>query len=84
MKTVKCVVKVSEWELDEDAQKRMWTDSDCQYQAEIWEYADDVERHLVKGCPLGRSFVGSASAIQDLKDRVMMESNVELVVEVKA
>ena len=67
----KLKVKLEKFPLDKAAQKRMWTDSDCQFQASFCEPTMPLG---IKGCPLGRSFLNFAKAEDDLLRRVKADN----------
>ena len=69
---MKVKITVECFDLNEEARKRMCTESLVQYQASI----PSNMMYGIKGCPLGRSFVSATLAIYDLKNRVKMESGI--------
>jgi hypothetical protein len=75
----KCNILVEKYLLGDEAKKRLWTESDYQYQASI-DFNGSLSSIGIKGCPLGRSTKSKEDAISDLVSRVKMESGIEITI----
>jgi len=77
--TIKADVEVTVRHIDEEVQKRCYTNSDTSYDAMI--AGPMIQTPEIKGCPLGASFTSAFKACKDLIERIHGESKVTLEID---